>query len=82
MKFLSKITCIIFALGLVVALSSCKDDDNGCYKCDEFTISGYTFPETTICEGDDNGNGGTYTAAELEAEVEAFESAGGNCDKQ
>ena len=82
MKFLSKITLTVLAIGFVFALSSCKDDDNNCWECDAITIQGIEFPETTICEGDDDGVGGTYTVAQIEAEVEAFELLGGNCDKQ
>jgi len=82
MKFLSKITCLVMALGLMVAFSSCSKDDDECYECDAITIAGIEFPEATFCVGDDDGNGGTYTEASLKAEVEAFEQLGGNCDKK
>ena len=80
MKFLSKITCIALALGLVFSLSSCGDDDGDCYKCDEFDFGGYTIPATTVCVGDDDGYGGVYTQATLDAEVAQFEALGGSCD--
>lgn len=80
MKFLSKITVAVLAVGLVFGLSSCKDDDDSCTTCDAITIAGYEFPETTICVGDDDGAGGTYTQEQIDSEVAAFELLGGNCD--
>lgn len=58
MKFLSKFTFIVLALGCIVAFSSCEKDEDEpeltCYKCDAYEVGGTPFPEQTFCEGDED----------------------------
>ena len=64
-----------------IALNSC--DKELCYECIGFD-NGTTSLEDlgTICEGDDNGVGGTYSEDELEEAVDLYEAFGGSCTKK
>ena len=84
MKIFSKITMAVLALALTFAITSCGDDDGDCASCDavEVTEQGVTFtlPAWDGCVGDDNGQGGTITQAELDDLVATYEASGANCN--
>lgn len=65
---------VAFAAMISIATTSCKKDT--CYECDS------AGDVSTICEGDDDGSGGTVTEAQLEAAVALIEGFGGTCTKK
>ena len=79
-KLLKTSALFAFALGMSLSFTSCKDT---CYTCTGFDDGmGNSLEDAgTICEGADNGAGGTYTEETLEAEVALYELFGGTCTK-
>jgi len=81
MKNLVKISFqLVFVAAFFLSLSSCKDT---CYVCTGFDDGTISLEDLgTICEGGDDGAGGTYTEEQLEAAVLLYEGFGGNCTKE
>jgi hypothetical protein len=76
MKNVFKFACL-FVVCLFVAFSFSSCDKDTCYEC---TLSGSETEE--ICEGDDDGSGGTISSDDLDAAVAVFISFGYDCQKK
>ncbi len=82
MKDYVKSFMAIALFAMTFSLASCGDDDN-CYECVGFD-DGTTSLEDLgrVCEGDDDGSGGSVTSAQLDEAIELYEALGGTCTKQ
>lgn len=85
MKLFSKFLFLSLALFATFALTSCGDDDeSSCSNCGAYTLSegGFEidFPALNVCVGDDDGVGGTFTQAQIDALTASAEAGGASCN--
>ncbi len=79
MKNVLKLSLVLLVIGLLS--TSCKKDL--CYECTGYSEDGVTVEDIpSICEGDDDGNGGTFTEESLKDFVAIYEAFGGDCKKK
>lgn len=71
----------LFVATLSISLTSCDKDT--CYECTGFDDGTTSLEDLgTICEGDDDGAGGTISSDQLDAAVASYELFGGTCEKK
>ena len=77
MKNLIRLGLSIFVITL---LSSC--DKDVCYECNAISSGTTIVASFSICEGDDDGSGGTLTETQVNATIAGHEALGGTCTKK
>lgn len=82
MKLLSRfLTLLAFAATLTLLTTSCDNDT--CFECNEHSFEDggvtLTVDAFSVCEGDDNGSGGSITREEIDIAIAFHEATGGIC---